>query len=178
MPSTTQIAPFSRNAKFLKAIFGDDWSRALVAWFPGDPENLNDADWTAHLATSLPNEAQQQDLNTYFCPSLVTGNRRVLGDFVSFHVIVVDDIGTKVALNQAVTVLGPPCYLIETSPKNYQAGWRTEPISDLAWVRGMLRGLRTKLGAGDNLTDPMVWRRLPVGINGKAKYRGLGMESA
>ena len=120
----------------------------------------------------LPGPARERELNMYFCPSLVRGTRRHIGGFISLHVIVVDDYGTKVAVGEPEKILGRPAnYIIETSPGNYQAGWLTGGLDDLAWVKGMLTRLRQVLGAGDNLTDPVIWRRLPVGINGKPKYR-------
>lgn len=164
--------PVLGNMMFLANVFGEAWPRALVAGFPGDPENPANVDWTAYPAKQVWEMGLCHKLNWYFCPSLVRGRRRVLSEFVSFHVIVVDDYGTKIAVGEPERVLGcRPNYVIESSLGNYQAGWFIEPQSDLAWVRGMLKKLREKLGAGDNLTDPMAWRRLPVGINGKEKYR-------
>jgi putative DNA primase/helicase len=172
----SQVVPFpTSNERFLRAVFGDQsWRLALIAGFVGDPENPTQADWTAHPAAKLPEAALQRQMNTYFCPSLVRGTRRVVDQFVSLHVIVVDDYGTKVFPGLPEKFLGRPAsYIAETSPGNFQAGWYTEPLTDLAWVKGMLRQLRKALGAGDNLTDPVAWRRLPVGVNGKAKYRGI-----
>jgi hypothetical protein len=170
---STTVVPFPiTNEQFLRAAFGAHWKRALVAAFPGDPENPQEANWTAYPAKMLPSAARQSQLNTYFCPSLVRGTRRALYEFVSFHVIVIDDYGTKVDRGRPEEFLGKPAsYILETSPSNFQAGWFIEPRTDLAWVRGFLQSLKLALGAGDNLTDPMTWRRLPVGINGKAKYR-------
>jgi len=142
----------------------------LIAAFIGDPEK--EAYWRAYRAGMLPEQRVQRLCNTYFCPSLTVGMRRGTSDFLSFHVIVVDDYGTKVKVGHPEEVLGTnPHYVIETSPGNYQAGWLMEPERDLTLVKGMLRKLRAAIGAGDNLTDPMAWRRLPVGVNGKAKYQ-------
>jgi hypothetical protein len=161
------------NTSFLEAaFFPAPWRQALVAGFPGDPEKPDDANWQAYRASCLPGLVRERNLNMYFCPSLTFTTRRQLSEFVSFHVIVIDDYGTKVVPGQPEKLLGRPAnYIIETSPGNYQAGWFLEPVTDLAWVKGMLRKLKDRLGAGDNLTDPMAWRRLPIGINGKTKYR-------
>lgn len=172
MPASPRVVPFPvTNEQFLRAVFGDRWKGALVAAFPGDPENPKEANWTAYPATMLPSSSRQSQLNTYYCPSLTRGTRRALHDFVSFHVIVVDDYGTKITRGKPEAILGPAHYVLETSPDNFQAGWFIEPRTDLAWVRGFLQRLKLALGAGDNLTDPMTWRRLPLGINGKKKYR-------
>lgn len=165
------FGPDITNEIFLRIIFGDQWQRALIAGFPGNPETH--ANWQAYRASMLPSAARQRELNMYFCPSLVRGTRRWISEFMSFHVIVVDDYGTKVPVGQAELVLGTrPSYVIETSPGNYQAGWLMEPVLDLGWVKGMLKELRIRIGAGDNLADPVIWRRMPVGINGKVKYQG------
>lgn len=162
------------NEQFLQAIFEDQWRRALICGFRGDPRAAGDAQWTAFPASMLPSREVQRHLNLYFCPSLVRARRRVLHEFESFHVLVVDDYGTKIAAGVPEAVLGTsPSYLIETSPGNHQAGWlMVEPVRDLGWVRGMLRDLRQAIGAADNLTDPVIWRRLPVGTNGKPANRG------
>lgn len=160
------------NKHFLKAAFGPAlWKRALICGFAGNPEDPADANWMAYPATMLPGRLRERSLNMYFCPSLVRGTRRHIGAWTSLHVIVVDDYGTKVRAGDPEKVLGPARYVVETSPGNYQAGWFTEPLTDLGYVKGMLTQLRQILGAGDNLTDPVAWRRLPVGINGKPKYR-------
>ena len=160
------------NEQFLQQIFGDQWQRALIAGFAGDPRSAAEANWTAFPAHRLPGLDVQARLNMYFCPSLVRRTRRVLAEFVSFHVIVVDDYGTKVPIGRAEKVLGTkPAYVIETSPGNYQAGWACEAITDLAFVRALLKKLHALIEA-DNLADPMIWRRLPVGINGKPSAKG------
>ena len=161
------------NQQFLEIIFGDQWRRALITGFRGDPDKPRDAWWAAYPAEMLPGAEIERDLNMYFCPSLTRGTKRWLTHFESFHVIVVDDYGTKITPGVPERVLGRrPSYVIETSPGNYQAGWLTDPVTDVAWLRRMLKGLRERLGAGDNLADPMAWRRLPVGMNGKPRHDG------
>lgn len=160
------------NRLFLEAVFKSDWEHALICGFPGDPESKDDANWVAYPAWMLPDEDKARTLNMYFCPSLVTGTHRTGANFLSCHVIVVDDYGTKVDAARADRLLGrKPNYVIETSPGNYQAGWLMTANTRLRQVKNVLGSLHRHLGAGDNLADPMVWRRLPVGINGKAKYR-------
>ena len=163
------VASAVTNEIFLQYLFKDQWRRALIAGFAGDPRKAEDANWTAYPASMLPSSERQRQLNMYFCPSLVRGTRRVISGFVSLNVLVVDDYGTKVPAGVPEQILGMrPTYVLETSPGNYQAGWQLDPpLTDLAWTKGMLTRLRDAIGAGDNLTDPVIWRRLPVGINGK-----------
>jgi RepB DNA-primase from phage plasmid len=170
MGHTRTLPAVITNEWFMEWVMGDQWRSGLIAGFAGDPQT--DADWRAYPASMLPELAVQRTLNMYFCPSLVRGTRRWTREFVSFHAIVVDDYGTKVAIGHPELVLGmSPNYVIETSPGNFQAGWLLEPARDLAAVKHMLKWLRHTLGAGDNLADPMAWRRLPVGCNGKPQHR-------
>ena len=172
--ANTNHAPIISNKAFLERVFGPVWDRALISAFPGDPEDKDNVYWTAYPARMLPGEVKERGLNMYFCPSLLSRSRRWGSAFVSFHVIVIDDYGTdKVPAGKPEQVLGrAPSYLIRTSPSSYQAGWLTEPLTDQRYVKSMLGKLKARLGGGDNLTDPVAWRRLPVGINGKARHRG------
>ena len=42
------------NEMFLRYLFGDQWPRALIAGFAGDPRVPEDVNWTAYPATRLP----------------------------------------------------------------------------------------------------------------------------
>ena len=174
VPSATNLTPIVSNKAFLETVFGPIWETALISGFPGDPEDKDNVYWAAYVARMLPGDARERELNTYFCPSLMRRSRRWGSAFVSFHVIVVDDYGTeKVPAGKPEQILGRrPNYLIRTSPDSYQAGWLTGPLTELDYVKAMLGALKARLGGGDNLTDPIAWRRLPVGINGKARHQG------
>jgi hypothetical protein len=176
---TSGIVPFpgtptTTNKEFLEFIFGDQWSQVLVTSFTRDPSDPTAPrqDWNAWPAGDVIFNKHFDQGNTYFCPSLlVPGTRdRQLENFSALHVIVIDDIGTKVTMLDVVNLLRTkPTYIIETSPGNQQAGWKIEPEKDLAWVKGMLTQLDRQLGGrADNLTNPIAWRRLPVGFNTKA----------
>jgi putative DNA primase/helicase len=156
-------------------LFEDQWGDVLVTSFLRDPSDPNAPrqDWNAWPARDVLNNPHFDEGNTYFCPSLlVPGTRdRQLDNFRSLNVIVIDDVGTKVDLAEVTSLLRTgPTYLIETSPGNHQAGWKLNPAeTDLAWVKGMLHQLDQALGGkADNLTNPVAWRRLPVGWNTKA----------
>ena len=169
------VIPTTTNRDFLELIFGDQWDQALVTSFkrdPSDPQAPRE-DWNAWLAGDVLTNPHFDDGNTYFCPSLlVPGSRdRVIENFRSLHVIVIDDVGTKIKLIEVVNLLRvQPTYIIETSPGNHQAGWKIEAETNLAWVKGMLTQLDRTLGGADNLTNPVAWRRLPVGFNTKQKW--------
>jgi hypothetical protein len=169
------VIPTTTNRDFLELIFGDRWDQALVTSFkrdPSDPQAPRE-DWNAWLAGDVLTNPHFDEGNTYFCPSLlVPGSRdRIIENFRSLHVIVIDDVGTKIKLIEVVNLLRvQPTYVIETSPGNHQAGWKIEAETNLAWVKGMLTQLDRTLGGADNLTNPVAWRRLPVGFNTKQKW--------
>jgi hypothetical protein len=174
----SRIVPFTNltNEQFLRMLFGDQWGDVLVTSFLRDPSDPDapPQDWNAWPARDVLNNPHFDEGNTYFCPSLmVPGTRdRKLSDFQSLNVITIDDVGVgmKVDLATVTSLLRTgPTYLIETSPGNHQAGWKLDPAeTDLAWVKGMLTQLDLKLnGTADNLTNPVAWRRLPVGWNTK-----------
>jgi hypothetical protein len=158
------------NQAFLEAIFKDCWWHVHVAAFPGDP-TIQDGRWTGGLAKDVLADPNHVEMNCYFVPSLLSpiGARRQLRHFGSFHVIVLDDVGTKVDVAAAVIAMGgtKPAWLIKTSAGNYQAGWAITPQTDLARIKRGLAQLRKVLGAGDNLTNPVSYFRLPVGRNWK-----------
>jgi predicted P-loop ATPase len=178
MPANSRVVPLIipavTNQEFLELNFGNKWDQAMVTSFTRDPSDPNGPreDWNAWPAGSVINNPYFDQGNTYFCPSLlVPGTRdRIIENFQSLNVIVIDDIGTKVNLVEVVNLLRiRPTYMIETSPGNHQAGWKIEPETDLGWVKGMLTQLDHKLGGkADNLTNPIAWRRLPTGRNTKA----------
>jgi Protein of unknown function (DUF3987) len=169
-PRVVPFAPVS-NEMFLKAVFGDRWGEALVAYFAGDPNPATNGqvNFQTYPAGSVIN-VMNHHLNNYWDVSLPRpGGGRGGQDFEAIYAIVIDDYGVKVDADLVGKLLGcDPSYIIETSPGNYHAGWFIEPQSDRAWVWGALRALYRALGNnGDNLVKPTTVVRLPVGTNGK-----------
>ena len=92
-------------------------------------------------------------------------NRKEL--FEGLHVVVLDDIGTKVSLNKIPKDLVPN-YIIETSEGNFQYGYvLQEPIRSLEHAEALIQLIyNSKLSdEGGKLPNKIV--RLPCGINGK-----------
>jgi hypothetical protein len=170
----TRVVPFPvSNEQFLQAVFKDRWGEALLAYFLGDPEKS--ADWRVYPAADVL-RVMTPSMNNYWDVSLpVPGGSRQGQHFGALYAIVLDDYGVKVVADRARTILGSPSYIIETSRQNFHAGWFIEPLTDHAWVTGMLRALYEALGrTGDNLVKPTTLVRLPVGTNGKAKNGAAG----
>jgi len=97
-------------------------------------------------------------------------NRKAL--FKRLHVIVLDDIGTKVPVSKLPEEL-KPTYIIESSEGNYQYGYVLEtPISVLEHAEALIQ-LAYESGytdAGGKMATKLV--RLPGGENGKPGEKG------
>ena len=92
--------------------------------------------------------------------------RRQKARFDALHAVMLDDVGTKVAMERLTL---PPSWLIETSPGNHQAGYLLrEPLADGNAADRLMNAI---VGAG--LCDPGAngprsrLARLPVAVNGK-----------
>ncbi|HEY5579782.1 MAG TPA: PriCT-2 domain-containing protein [Rhodoferax sp.] len=87
----------------------------------------------------------------------------------AFHFVLLDDVGTKVETEKLNEFKAS--WAIETSPGNYQLGiLLATPLANAAEVTALQDAV---IAAG--LCDPGAngmtrWARLPVGVNGKAKY--------
>ena len=95
--------------------------------------------------------------------------RNRFSQFSALHVVVLDDIGTKVPIGDLPEDLRRnPTYIIESSPGNYQYGYvLATPVTD-----GVLAKALVKLVYDSGLTDsggamPTKVVRLPDGVNGK-----------
>lgn len=169
-------APFTSfavtNAEFIAAIFTDlpEGAQHIVVAKAGDPET---GGWSPQRA-EIADRVCRSDLNTYFnCASVYPGEGgqvvAKLDCAAAYHALVLDDVGTKVDRDLLGNVT--PTWSLETSPGNFQYGFKlSPPIHDAAQVKHLQQQL-----AAAGLTDPgalgMVrWVRLPQGINGKPKY--------
>jgi hypothetical protein len=159
------------NDDFLRVIFGSDFSDAypLVCKKPGNP------DITGFPPMRWPCKTDDSNQNWYCSPSLHAANSNGLfrakkETAVSVHAVMLDDIGTKVAADRAANC--PPSWAIETSPGNCQYGYIfAEPITELIVV-DQLKELLIAAGLCDSgaTGGTARWMRLPVAINGRAKY--------
>jgi hypothetical protein len=160
---SSQVMPMISNRRFLEAIFGERWREAQVVYFLGDPDNQPKGSWQRHNAGDVI-EMLDARHNNYFEVSLPDGTPGVL---------VFDDVGIKVDRRALERIMGPPSYVLETSPGSYQVGYLLDPAADQALMAARRRTLHKVLG-GDNLKNPRALMRLPSGANGKLKYRPGG----
>lgn len=161
------------NPTFLNTVFHalPDKAQITVTSFAGDPENEKTANWSYGTRDKVGTPATA---NNYYCiSSHYPGNdgkvKRRKSHFAALHTIVLDDIGEKVPIDRVSLA---PSYSIETSPGNFQYGYILDvPIEDAAAAdRLMIAVIDAELcdkGANGATARNM---RLPVAINGKAKY--------
>ena len=113
----------------------------------------------------------QAPMSAYFSTSTLTMTKGTMRHtkqaFVAYHVLVLDDVGTKIPLDKIPEDLVPN-YIIESSPGNYQYGYILKtPITDYDEAQ-----LLIDLFVDEGLTDgggamPCKKVRLPCGVNMK-----------
>lgn len=172
------------NKQFLQAMFRDQipGTAATLHSFTGDPSK--DGKWNAmpwRMGKVLP--TLNPFANNYVCVSCFhagtdneTGKpkffRRKI-QFATLHAVMIDDLGTKLPMSDLK--MKPSC-LVETSPGNYQAWLFLEsPILTIGaaetLINEMIRaGISAEMDPGMKGVTRVA--RVPVGANGKAKYRG------
>lgn len=100
--------------------------------------------------------------------------RNRLNNFARFHVLVLDDIGTKVDLEK-ITL--DPSYIIESSPGNFQYGYVLDKPLDRMEDAQVLVDLVYSAGLSDEGGKLCMKKvRLPGGINGKrGQHQGFNV---
>ena len=150
------------NAEFLAAIF-PDLSADEYLWitrFVVSP-GVARGEWAGGAVR--PDSVQDTpDLNSYFCVSSLKGDsKRAKDTFSRLFCLVLDDAkGCDLA----------PTWRLETSPGNYQIGYRLkEPEADLGVASRVHHALFTSdhLGNDKSGNNPVRYVRLPVGSNTK-----------
>lgn len=161
------------NKIFLIGIFGVEWKTVHVTSFPDDPgaKRLGkDTRWAGYHIGERTLPAGNQ----YFAISLfklVHGRAvRTKDSFTACPVIVVDDVGTKISIEQ-MNILPPPSYILETSESCFQYGYILDkPCRDRRMVENLLEGLVQKLvpdGKDPGMLGVTRYCRLPEGYNSK-----------
>ena len=163
------------NGEFLLAVFHNAHANArpVVVSFSGDPTKVPAKAWFGRswqdepkVATGLPADGNNYFSLAVFTPDEAGQYRRQKTHFAALHAVMLDDVGTKVAMDRLTL---QPTWLIETSPGNHQAGYLLrEPLSDGGAADRLMNAI---VAAG--LCDPGAngprarLARLPVALNGK-----------
>ena len=147
-----------------------------VAGFPGDPNAVEHGAWMGRAALPLPQFIRDGNNNYVAVSTFRRGEdgkyHRRKDCFSGMFVVMIDDIGTKVPPDRLQ--LEPTC-LVETSPGNFQAWlFLAKPERDRSraerLVKGMITSGLTADGSDPGMNGVTRYGRLPVGVNGKAKY--------
>jgi hypothetical protein len=166
------------NTDFICHAFRDatNEEQPWVTGFPGDPLDIEHRLWGGRGALPLPWFIRPEHNNYIAVSSFKRGTddtfRRRKDNFSRMHLVMVDDVGTKVP--HAKLVLAPSA-VVETSPGNYQAWYfLNPPEADRGRAERLIDGM-VATGLTADASDPGMkgvtrYGRLPVGINGKAKY--------
>lgn len=141
-----------------------------VCGFPTDPKSK--PNWTGRAyRRPKPNDAFggfAQTWNNYLSvASIKEGGRRHGACFAAMHAFMIDDLGSKLTLNNLAL---PPSLLLETSPGNYQAWYKLDPpIADQVAAASLIAAAIAKLGGGKDpgMAGAVRYGRLPVGSNTK-----------
>ena len=163
------------NGAFLRAVFGNAPAdaRPIVVSFEGDPASAPARLWMGRpwldaeaLPTSLPASANNYFSLADFRPDEAGQFRRQKSRFRALHAVMLDDIGTKVAMER-LTVR--PSWLLETSPGNHQAGYLLcEPLTDGPAADRLMNAIVAARLCDPGANGPRArLARLPVGVNGK-----------
>jgi len=171
----TAITYFRGNQDFLRTVFAGDHgvAKPVVVSFKGNPETVPEKSWfgkpwqdNTDLTTFLPSDA-----NNYFSLAVfkadAEGNyRRKKKNFQALHAVMLDDIGTKVPQNRLTL---QPSWLLETSPKNCQAGYLLrDPLTDNGVADHLMTAIVTAGLCDPGANGPSTrLARLPVAVNGK-----------
>jgi hypothetical protein len=175
------------NRTFLEAVFSDmaPGAHTVICGFHGDP-NTKNRDQSRRNWCGQPWRPGDRvppwfdEVNCYltvssFEPDAQTGElRRRKHNFVAEHVVMIDDVGTKVPREK---LLLQPSAIIETSPGNFQSFLFLRDEAD-ARCRDTCERLVSRMvtaGLAQDGKDPGMrgvtrFARLPVGVNAKAKY--------
>lgn len=147
-----------------------------VTGFPGDPYSVDRKLWGGRSALPLP-WFIRPDYNNYLAvSSFIRGDdgnpHRRKDNFARMHLAMVDDVGTKVSFDKLAL---PPSAIVETSPDNYQAWYFLNPPEEIRLraerlIDGMVANGLTADASDPGMKGVTRYGRLPVGVNGKAKY--------
>ncbi len=167
------------NQEFLEALAGDDWQRVPISW----GEN---SWWVRPAGKNIGKPAI--DTSNYFTVSLFNpagdgkfARKKEL--FIRQFVFVIDDVGTKLLEAEVRAVMPPSTYELETSPGNWQYGYRLTNGTDARALDALICAIVDDPDINPSLKDPGMKgvtrvARLPVGSNNKesvkAKNGGAG----
>lgn len=155
------IADFSNTEArqtFVRAVFGDDW--AEKAFF------VDDGAWGTRKRLAELDDTR----GCYWCVGAIPwGKARKNENVETVRALVIDDVGTKVDVGDAMSLdIGMPTAIVGTSEKNFQYVYRfSNPPAGHAAFNRFRQGLLGELQGASDGKDAVHLFRLPWGINHK-----------
>jgi hypothetical protein len=162
------------NIDFLRRIFGETTSDCcpIVVSFEGNPSTVPGKKWFGRAWSSDASSiVLAPGVNNYFSlakfrPDETGKYRRKKSSFQGLYAVMLDDIGTKVAMDRLTL---PPSWLLETSHGNYQAGYiLDEPITNCKEADQLMNAIVSAKLCDPGANGPTTrLARLPMAVNGK-----------
>jgi hypothetical protein len=163
------------NGEFLLAVFGDELAdaRPVVVSFAGSPASVSPKAWvgtpwqgTPEVSACLPASTNNYFSLAVFRPDEAGTFRRQKTRFMALYAVMLDDIGTKVAMDRLTL---PPSWLLETSAGNHQAGYLLrEPLADGSVADRLMNAIVAAELCDPGANGPRArLARLPEAVNGK-----------
>lgn len=161
------------NGEFLVALFPSvrEGERPVVCSKWGDPTAVKS--WTAVDAEKIGQTCPPTANNYFNCstfrPEPDGSVRATKASLAQYHVLMLDDVGTKVPLDAIGDIT--PTYIVETSPRNFQYGIRLAvPLGDEDSVTAFQKSVGAAGLSDKGAMGLARWARLPFAVNGKEKY--------
>jgi hypothetical protein len=158
------------NRDFAQFVLGDS-----AGWFASfrDYPIKADGRWAGYSA--LAEQAPTDPLaNNYMSISSISDPAlgRTGKNVAAVHAVIIDDVGTKLALHIAQQWPRPSA-IVETSPGNAQWWYvLSSPITDLEFAVRLLRAMRKQEVTDRGATVLTQYARLPIGLNTKPCHPG------
>lgn len=163
------------NDEFLQTVFGANPldARPVVVSFDGDPASAPSKRWfgvswqsISGAPTRLPSSANNYFSLAVFLPDEGGHFRRQKTRFHALYAVMLDDIGTKVAIERLTL---PPSWLLETSPGNHQAGYLLRvPLTNGTDADHLMNAIVAASLCDPGANGPRTrLARLPNAVNGK-----------
>lgn len=166
-----------KKIDFIREVFGhiheETATQLLVCGFPDDPKASKKWKPKTLKKGKVPSDINNKN-NCYFNIATYHSDngkyRAIKNRVAAIHVIVLDDIGTKVKKKLKKLML-LPSWVTETSPGNYQVGYILEtPCMDLDLYDSVIKAL-VKAGWTDpGSSGSTRWFRMPFGVNTKVEH--------
>lgn len=163
------------NEEFLQTVFGAKSSdaRPVVVSFDGDPASAPSKHWFGvswqgipGTPARLPTSANNYFSLAAFLPDEAGNYRRQKARFHALYAVMLDDIGTKVAIERLTL---PPSWLLETSLGNHQAGYLLRvPLTNGTDADHLMNAIVAASLCDPGANGPRTrLARLPNAVNGK-----------